>query len=354
MRMDIWKITGKGGFHFGRHGLGQEESHFFLNSDTLFAALVARLAASGGAEAAAGWTRPFVEGPPPFVLSSAFPRVQHLRFYPAPKAGLRPAAGAEGEIPVKNLKKIQFVSEGVFRGLLQGRSLAEWYSGGLLLQDGSLLASKSEREYIPQEILRGESAVWQVEQRPRVTVDRVTNSSQIYHTGRTVFAPDCGLWFGVRWLQESQALKKQLEDLLADLGDAGVGGERSSGFGAAAFTPGGTADLPDARNRVWVTLSRYLPREDEISALRHPAGTYTLENVGGWTVSPGQAAQRRRAVNLLAEGSVFGPLEREVPGRVVDTRPVYTDKESVEVEPLGHPVWRCGLALAAGFTAEGE
>lgn len=354
MRMDIWKITGKGGFHFGRHGLGQEESHVFLNSDTLFAALVARLAAAGGAEKVSAWVRPFVEGPPPFVLSSAFPCVQHLRFYPLPKSGLKPAAPAEGGTPLKKLKKVRFVSEGVFRGLLQGRSLAELYEGGLHLQDGSLLAAESERESIPQKILRGKWSVWEVERRPRVTVDRITNSSQIYHTGRTVFAPGCGLWFGVRWLQESQELKDQLKGLLEDLGDAGVGGERSSGFGAAALTQDGTADLPDARGRVWVTLSRYLPRQDELDALRHPAGAYTLENVGGWTVSPGQAAQRRRAVNLLAEGSVFGPLEREVPGRVVDTRPLYTSDESVEVQPLEHPVWRSGLALAVGFTAGGE
>ena len=84
MQMDIWNINGKGGFHFGRHGLGQEESHHYLNSDTLFAALVSRLAISRGPQAATDWVQPFMEESPPLVISSAFPRIRDLRFYPTP------------------------------------------------------------------------------------------------------------------------------------------------------------------------------------------------------------------------------------------------------------------------------
>ncbi len=354
MQMDIWNIHGKGGFHFGRHGLGQEESHLYLNSDTLFAALVSRLAVTRGPEAAAGWVQPFVEGVPPFVISSAFPRVGELRFYPTPaRKAASPSAGQE-EVPQKSLKKVRFVSESIFGDLLRGESLAEAYRKGAVLQDGRLLLAKAEQNQLPEEIARGTMPVWKVEQRPRVAVDRMTNGSQIYHTGRTAFAPECGLWFGVRWLAERGEREAELKGLLQDLGDAGLGGERSSGFGAADITAAGQVDLPEAKRRTWVTLSRYLPRGDEMDALRHPASAYTLESVGGWAASPGAAAQRRRTVHILAEGSVFGPLEREVPGQVVDTQPVYTNEQSVEVKPLDHPVWRSGLALAVGFTGGGE
>ena len=216
-----------------------------------------------------------------------------------------------------------------------------------------MLISKSEQGQLPKEISRGDMPVWMVERRPRVTIDRITNGSNLYFTGRTVFAPECGLWFGVRWLVNQEEMKKDLVNMLKDLGDTGLGGERSSGFGGIVFTSGGTITLPDSKNRTWVTLSRYLPREDEMAALQHLTSAYTLETIGGWAASPGMADQRRRSVNMFAEGSVFGSLVREVPGQIVDTQPVYI-VDGQEITPFGHPVWRSGLALAVGFEAGGD
>lgn len=354
MQIAIWNIQGKGGFHFGRHGRGQEESHPFLNSDTLFAALVSRLALTRGSEAAEEWGKPFLKDPPPLVITSAFPRIGDLRFYPAPAGKVVSPSAPQDEVPQKSLKKIGFVSESVFKDLLGGKYLAEAYQDGVLLQEGRMLIAQSELGRVPQEMAREGGLVWKVEQRPRVTIDRITQASSLYFTGRTVFAPECGLWFGVRWLANREEMQADLKNMLEDLGDAGLGGERSTGFGGAQFTAEkGAVDLPNAHNRPWVTLSRYLPRRDEIQALQHPASAYTLETVGGWAASPGAAAQRRRPVHMLAEGSVLGPLEREVPGQVVDTQPVYTHNGE-EMVPLGHPVWRSGLALAVGFSAGGD
>ena len=81
MLLDTWTITGKG-FHFGKHGLGQEETLIHLPSDSLFAALAARLAALKGSQAVAEWMQPFCDGDPPFVLSSAFPFAGKVRFFP--------------------------------------------------------------------------------------------------------------------------------------------------------------------------------------------------------------------------------------------------------------------------------
>ena len=134
-------------------------------------------------------------------------------------------------------------------------------------------------------------------------------------------------------------------NLFAELGDAGLGGERSVGFGACQINFTGTLDLPDHTGGQWVTLSRYLPREDEMSALMDKGASYRLERIGGWLDSTSRRGQRRKATHIIAEGSVLGPLERGVPGQIVDARPAYES----DPDPLGHAVYRSGLALAIGL-----
>jgi hypothetical protein len=60
--------------------------------------------------------------------------------------------------------------------------------------------------------------------------------------------------------------------------------------------------------------------------------------------------QRRRPVNLMTEGSVFGPLDCAAPGRIVDVRPSYEGNP----DPLRHAVYRCGIALAVSLQGGSE
>ena len=103
-------------------------------------------------------------------------------------------------------------------------------------------------------------------------------------------------------------------------------------------------ELPDPAGKPWVALSRYLPRPDEVSALSDPQAAYSVETVGGWASSMERKQERRRVVRMLAEGSVLGPVERPVPGQVVDVQPVYEG-----VRSFGHAIWRSGLAAAVGI-----
>lgn len=345
MQLQLWHIEGEA-FHLGRHGLGQEESGDHLPSDSLLAALIARLAALHGSEAVKAWMDELRRDPPLLAITSAFPRAGEVLFFPAP---LRLDFSSPEDLPPssaprpKDLKKVRFVSEAVFRRLLAGEPLPRFFSQGHSLQHGQVLLLPEEASRLPESVSKS-GEIWHVEKRPRVTIDRVTSSSQIYHTGRTLYQPGCGLWFGVRWLEKNPQEEARLAALLADLGDAGLGGERSSGFGRARFTPAGSIELPDPAGGAGVTLSRYLPREDEIAALLDPRSAYGLVSVGGWIDSPAAAAQRRRAVNLLVEGSVIGPLPRPAPGQIVD---VYPNYEGLGTFP--HPVWRGGLCVLAGL-----
>ena len=346
MQLDIWHISGDG-FHWGRHGLGQEESGRHIPSDTLFAALVARLAELEGAAAAQAFVDAGRGDTPPFVMSSAFPRAGNARFFPTP---LRHPTEPKPDGPrPKDLKRVKFVSESLFRAILAGGTLADAVQTGAKLHDGQVVfggqvvLTPIEHAQLPA-LVRDDNKLWNVEKRPRVTVGRAAQNSQIYFTGRTAFHQECGLWFGVRWLTRTDTLAQTLESLLLELGDAGLGGVRSSGFGQCKIERVGSLDLPDPSGGLWVTLSRYLPRADESHALRDERSAYAVETIGGWVDSPVRKSERRRAVRMLAEGAVLGPVARAAPGQIVDAQPDYDGKQ-----PLGHPVWRSGLALAVGL-----
>jgi CRISPR-associated protein Csm4 len=350
MQVDTWKITGDG-FHFGRHGLGQEETSITFTSDSLYSALLARLAVTQGREAVESFTQRLLSGNPAFVLTSTFPFAGRVIFFPVP-ARLY-GANEKDEANAKELKKIKFISEGVFRKVLKGTSLNRLFRETQPLQGGQVVIDPAEMASLPDRFLVHNEPIWALEQRPRVTLGRSVQTSSIYFTGRVAFAKDCGLWFGVRWLDEDLAIKSLFVKLLKDLGEAGLGAERSTGFGKCEFERGNRLELPDPnpmQDETWISLSRYLPLEDEMPALHHPEAAYVIRNVGGWVDSPTRMGQRRRSVNLLAEGAVLGTTDKVVPGQVVDIRPSYPS----DPDPLGHAVFRCGLAFAVGMRGEKE
>ncbi len=344
MQLECWSIQGTS-FHFGQHGLGQEQTMVTMPSDSLFAALVARLARTKGAQAVDEFCKPFVDGVPPFVLSSTFPLAGDVRFFPVPMlARDSEDAGALS----KKLKRIKYLSESAFRNVLAGKSLANIFDPNLLLQNEQILTSEADFKRLPKELQEPNACVWTVEQRPRVTLDRSSSTSNLFFIGQVRFASRCGLWFAAQWLENNDTKKKMFSNLLHELAAAGFGAERAVGMGMAEINPMKPLELPDAKN-AWVTLSRYLPTKEETSALADDLSAYSIKPVGGWLDSPSNMGQRRRPVNLIEEGSVIGskPL-RPVPGQIVDVHPRYKTGDKI-LEPLGHAVYRCGFALAVGM-----
>lgn len=351
MQLQLWHLSGRA-FHFGEQGLGQEEARVAWPSDSLFAALIARLALLQGTDAVQRWMRPFLDGAPPFLLSSLFPFAGEVRFFPVPMGALRPDGQPlpEGVRP-KELKKVQFVSYGVYCRLLEGRSLASQYPDVKELHRGKIWILTDEVKQLPKDLRRDEEAkIWSVEKRPRVTVGRAPEASTLFHVGAMHYAKDCGLWFGVQWLKDEAALKDLFALLLADLGEAGLGAERSVGYGKAKIeSEQEPLDLPDPSGGLWTTLSRYLPRPEEITALQDERAAYRIEALSGWLDSPHKRGQRRRNLNLLAEGATLATLPGlSAPfGCVEDVHPRYPT--APDENPVGHSVYRAGLALAVGY-----
>lgn len=347
MNVEIWHINGMR-FHFGQHGLGQEKTGSRFPSDSMFAALVARIAILHGQDAAKSFGERFTGYTPPFVLSSAFPRAGKILFFPPPQRQTITGDGS-GNPKHKNLKKIAYVSESVFRSLLTGSTLRKQWNQNEKLHNDTVLLTAQEAATLHPEVQNGNELMWKIIRQPRVTIDRADNSSTIYHTGQIVFNQDCGLWVGLRWLESDPDLANLMPNLFQELGDAGLGGERSCGFGICEINQADNIQFPQALNKFWVSLSRYIPQQNEIQALQNPHAAYKVESVEGWVQSSyGQKDERRKIAHMLVEGSVFGPLETDAPGQMVDTQPSYGG-----ANPLGHPAWRNGIALSVGLEMRG-
>lgn len=361
-----YHLTFESGLHVGTRGVDLEETSVVIPSDTLFSALATTWRRMG--QPVDALLTPFAAHPPapPFLLSSAFPRVGEIRFYPMPanpQVLFDPAKKTLSNRG-KAFKRVQFLSEGLLQKALSGKMLDEDLfadneadkrpARGFAMQGETLWLSAEELASLPPDFQRkpGTEAslrylnVWVSERTPRVTIGRITSASTIFHAGRVRFAQGCGLWFGVQWRETHAVLADLVRQSLAQLQHAGLGGERTSGYGAFTFAEATPVKLPDpAGGRAALLLSRYHPREEELpGALTHRDAAYQLVPVGGWLNSPGHAPQRRKQILMVSEGSLICPSEYPA-GDLSNVRPTYPNPEG----QVAHPVYRAGFALAVGL-----
>lgn len=365
--LTVYRLTFAGGLHVGARGVDLAESSIGVPSDTLLAALLDAHHRAGGriedwfippAEPGATWRDC------PYRITSAFPYAGKVYFFPMPVPAQAFFSHNLLRDRRKDVKRIRFVSKGILHKMLAGESLDGWLfpkdekadpQTGVALQSGALWLTLDECAHLPDRLrcdpktnrpippraLR-RHAVYAEATVPRVTVDRVNSASTIFHAGRVTFAAGCGLWFGLSG-QPPAELKRALQVL----GEDGLGGERAAGYGAFTWTVAQQPlALPDpSPDGAALLLSRYHPRAEETAALQRPDAAYELTAVAGWLRTRDGAAQRRRRLWLVREGSVVylpgsGPW-----GDVVDVCPTYENPAG----DLPHPVWRAGLALAVAW-----
>jgi CRISPR-associated protein Csm4 len=361
-QLTIYHLTFPRGIHIGAGGVESvEESRESVPSDTLFAALLDTWRHLG---------RDVKEilpenGEPAFRVTSAFPFAGGVRFYPKP-VDLRELFTKDKikEFGAgKNIKKIRYLSEALIERARKGEFLDnelkkdsddEW-ACKFSLQGGALWLTEAEIKELPESILfytdksNGKEqkkerpleavmrqTVFTSQTAPRVTVDRISSASNLFQSERMMFNAGCGLWFGAVGQTSS------LSELLTVLGDSGLGGERTVGYGHFTFEQKGelsfNAPNDDSKPCAYL-LSRWHPKADEVTLL--PNSAYKLEAVEGWLRTPeNAAAQRRKRLWLVTEGSLIAGSPQ---GDAVDVRPEYDAKSG---ETIPHPVYRPGFALA--------
>lgn len=332
------KINPRSPFHLGEQGIGLEETCNFVHSDTLFGALCwnwSLLFGKGRLED--DLIKPFINGEPPFIFTSAFPFANEVLFLPRPQIELKVKNEEDKEFKA-NLRKVDFVSYRLLMRLLSGECLAQ--DGVEFRNDKQVLIEVEECDLVPE-------MIWGIGQIPRVTLDRITSASEIYHVGLVTFAEGCGLWFAVCFFEGS--LKEDFYAATRLMGDEGLGGDRTAGSGL--FEPSfETVDLPDLSNSRYVfLLSLYNPEHlKELVAWDLNNSHYTLIKRRGWVFSVSSRNLKQKAATFFGEGSVLKRRELEKPqepfGRLVK---VLDGKDKGGPSP--HPVYRNGLAFTIGL-----
>lgn len=285
------KLNFKSPVHLGEEGLGMEEASLVLHSDTLYCALYS------------AWQELFtIEGELPVRLSSAYPYVENTFYFPKP--GL-PAPGFEDlekrNLYAKDVKRASFIDLDTFQSWINGKAI-----DFERVKESNNQLSKKVNSTI----------------RPRVTLDRITCNSGLYYIGEVHYdgSCDCGLYYLAEADTENWG---RLQKVMVYLGEVGIGGEKSSGYGRfiPSFIDNFQPPFAEEGDR-YLTLSLLLPGDrDEAKQ----AYSYRLIRRGGWSMDTPHLK-----VHMFTEGSIFSaPVEGKI----------------AIVADVGHPVFRCGRSF---------
>ncbi len=186
----------------------------------------------------------------------------------------------------------------------------------------------------------GGDAPYRLVTRTAAAIDRLSAAAQAHRTAGVEFGPGAGLWCWVEFENEEvrDCWSPLLKTAFRWLGDTGLGGERSRGWGRSEgvdFSDSDTETLllgtttPEASNAYWL-LSLYSP--SAMDTVDWSRGEYALMTRQGRVDASGAL---KRSARVVTEGSVI----------VAGSLPIGA---AVDVAPAGHshPVYRSGFAIA--------
>lgn len=313
----IIKLKFDAPIHLGAGRDEYDQSFASLHSDTLSAALAAVKASRGETDD----LKAFLQS---FRISSAFPYSGDTLFLPKPASLLNVAVNGREEKDVrKQLKRIVYVEKCLWETLATGQKATvnpESIQKDYLVVDGKSFSVPFKK---------------QLNQRVAVSRDGQSDADPFYFEW-LFFRPEAGLYCLV---DADDTVFDELCSLFRELGENGIGTDRSVGGGQFTITPG-TISMPEneAAEQIML-LSLYLPNEDELAALPLDRSQYGLTLRGGYMAGSTQLAYRhlrKKTVNMFVEGSLFPRPARPLEGQVIDLRPDWNDGSM-------HPVWRSGI-----------
>ena len=307
-------------------GTGKENYDFAastLQSDTLSAALVAMKAQKDGAsEDLSGFLASF-------TLSSAFPYVGSRYFMPKPMGRVNMEITDCNEyIAKKKIKKLKFIEWELWKELVAGKKLS--VKDGQL-QDGFLWTDgNDEHRECPYRS--------QVSQRVAVPLDGGADAEPFFFEW-TYFQENAGLYC---LLQAPLDKQDELIDLFRQLGECGIGTDKSVGGGKFEVETE-PLSLPEVTGADAVLLlSLYIPTEEELSKLQLTDSCYDLLLRGGYIAGSSEVHfmhLRKKSVYMFNVGSIFRTSDA-LYGKVVDLRPEWNGERL-------HPVLRSGKPFIA-------
>lgn len=280
-----------------------------IHSDTIFSGLLNQLVRIRSRQNTESLINGLRTASPHFRISSAFPYFLEKYYVPAPLG--------ESSFYLEKLKGVPFLELFEFLDLAHGD--IEGFSKHVLKKGGP-------------DFLEAITT-------PRVTVDRITATTNLYEERGLMISEGGGFYFLIDLQLES--LRSDLELCIRLLGESGIGGDRSIGFGhfsaeiyEAESLPGWPDLFQPCRGdgeKCFYLLSLCCPAANQ----EKEALSYTLLNRGGWIFSNSTTTQmKRRSCRMFAEGSLF---RSPISGQIVDVTPNDFRPE--------HCVYRYGLGM---------
>ena len=317
-------------FHHSLHlgsdmpGVGEEATNSTLHSDTLFSALCNVWAQidwylqKAGSKPFNDLLQLFVEGTPPFKISSGFPYIGDQFFLPRPlnEPSILFSKDTTREEYGKYVKKLSFIPINKFK---------EW-----ITNDGGSEGLAYD--------FKGKEDTWcfgSAVVSPKTTVDRINSESNIYHTENFFFKDGCSLYAIVELSKDVSA--EHFKIVLDHMKKSGIGGNRNVGQGAIKEiifdeTPAeinNLFSLPDDNGYCLISLYypyRILP-EDNVKE-------YDLILRKGWIGSHSvNKSLKKKTCYMFSEGSIFKDIDN---GKLVDTKPEKFHE---------HLIWQYGYSM---------
>jgi len=264
------------------------------------------------------------EEKPPFVVSSAFPFVyankEKIHFFPKPI--VEPKEKESFRIDdVKAWWSVKYIDQTTFESWRSGEIDAEKILQGFNqynLRGGFLY----DKDYtVPA------TGFWIKElSTPRNVINRVTQASDNLFYSSGYYYHNTGLFFLVRFFDPGY--KEIVKEAMRFLRDRGFGGDVSAGRGQFDFECQDIDILKEIKGERFITLSRYIPNEDEI--ISPDNCWYEIGTKRGRTPS----GRRKKQIRFFIEGSTFPKLNKDHYGRIVTV-----EENAVE----------CGLAYDVGM-----
>ncbi|MCF7740523.1 MAG: type III-A CRISPR-associated RAMP protein Csm4 [Candidatus Marinimicrobia bacterium] len=296
MNLQYYKLNFTTPLHIGSNKPGFESSEEIIHSDTLFSAIINTwnklypqdMELFFNSQAGDEFVFPY------FRLSSAFPYLESLLFFPRPLYRLNLPEDYEKEKPdlLKSLKDVKYISKDIFEKILNGKILN--IDENNITEDGKFLLEPNQIE---------DTILFKKHDVPRILKDRFSNETTPFYFTRTHYNINSGLFFIAEF--KSQEWQDKFEAILRLLGDTGIGGDRSVGHGLFEVKGPQNLDLDlDKTSNHFITLSLYHPNEKELESILKSA-SYQLMERKGWVFAKRSKPLRRQTVRMFTESSIF-------------------------------------------------
>lgn len=304
--------------HLGDVRADYGNTEMTIHSDTLQAAIIAALAMVGSAP---------LSGHLPFAVTSMFPfyrdsETQKVNYF-FPKPIVRLLSKTDTSSISKKIKKVKWVDQYYYEGLLNGLRFENFGSNG----DGDF-----QGEFLHNRALS--QPVYYTQMIPRASIPRTysvpeTANTQIFHMEVMRFKPNAGFYFLADGDNEDL---KILEKALSILEDEGFGTDRNVGNGHFAWDKAELQINAPTESEYITNLSLYCPPSPELLEVLLPEVNklvaYDIKKRGGWITSPNDIGIRKRYVYMITEGSIF------YNGLTPSARQVYiSGSDNINVKP---------------------